>query len=113
MVMCYDLPKGFPLDSTIIRRWQDSLASYRFTVYIKLRKKMKIILRNYYCFYYHLRDFSLFGVCPSNKHCPSVRCAYVANAVDKDLDIFAIGAFSLNNIYTHQPEIVNIICSQF
>jgi hypothetical protein len=37
----------------------------------------------------NLRGFSLFGVCPSNKHCPSARCAY---AVGKDLDIFAIGA---------------------
>jgi hypothetical protein len=49
----------------------------------------------------NLRDFSLFGVCPSNKHCPSARCAYAANAVGKDLDIFAIGAFSLNHIYSY------------
>jgi hypothetical protein len=42
-----------------------------------------------------LRDFSLFGVCPSNKHCPSARCAYADKAVGKDLDIFAIGAVSL------------------
>jgi hypothetical protein len=27
-------------------------------------------------------------------------CAYAANAVGKDLDIFAIGAISLNHIYT-------------
>jgi hypothetical protein len=59
----------------------------------------------------NLRDFSLFDICPSNKHCPSARCAYADNAVGKDLDIFAIGAVSLNNIYTHQPKIVNIICS--
>jgi hypothetical protein len=26
-------------------------------------------------------------VCPSNKHCPSARCAYAASAVGKDLDI--------------------------
>jgi hypothetical protein len=32
--------------------------------------------------------------------------------VGKDLDIFAIGAVSLNHIYTHQPKTVNIICSQ-
>jgi hypothetical protein len=40
----------------------------------------------------NLRDFSLFGVCPSNKHCPSARCAYAANAVGKDFDIFSVGA---------------------
>jgi hypothetical protein len=43
----------------------------------------------------------LFGVRPSNKHCPSARCPYAANAVGKDLDIFAIGAFSLNHIYSY------------
>jgi hypothetical protein len=59
----------------------------------------------------NLRDFLLFGVCPSNKHYPSSWCAYAANAVDKDLDTFAIGAVSLNHIYTHQPKIVNNICS--
>jgi hypothetical protein len=42
----------------------------------------------------------LLGVCPSNKHCPSAPCAYAANAVGKYLDIFAIGAVSLNDIYT-------------
>jgi hypothetical protein len=52
----------------------------------------------------NLRDFSLFG--------PSARCAYAANAVGKDLDIFAIGAVSLNHIYNHQPKIINNICSQ-
>jgi hypothetical protein len=46
----------------------------------------------------NLRDFSLFGVCPSNKHCPSARCASAATAVGKDLDIFVIGAVSLNHI---------------
>jgi hypothetical protein len=46
----------------------------------------------------HIRDFSLFRVCASNKHCPSARCAYAANAVGKDLDIFAIGAVSLSHI---------------
>jgi hypothetical protein len=60
----------------------------------------------------NLRDFSLFGVRPSDKHCTCARCAYAINAVGKDLDIFAIGVFSLNHIYTHQLKIVNIICSQ-
>jgi hypothetical protein len=45
-----------------------------------------------------LRDFQLFGVCPTNKHCPSAQCAYAANAVGKDLDIFAVGAVSLRHI---------------
>jgi hypothetical protein len=58
--------------------------------------------------YSRLKDSSLFGVCPSNEHCPSARCAYAANAVGKVLDIFAIGAVPLNHIYTHQPKIVNI-----
>jgi hypothetical protein len=31
--------------------------------------------------------------------------------VFKDLDIFVIVAVSLNNIYTHQPKIVDNICS--
>jgi hypothetical protein len=48
---------------------------------------------------------------PSNKHCPSARCAYAANVVGKDLDIFAIGAVSHNHIYNHIPKIVNNICS--
>jgi hypothetical protein len=49
----------------------------------------------------NLRDFPLFGSCPSNKHCPSAWCALAANAMGKRLDIFAIGAISLNHIYTH------------
>jgi hypothetical protein len=53
----------------------------------------------------------LFGVCPSNKHCPSARCAYAANAVGKDLYIFVIGAVYLIYIYTQQRKIVNNICS--
>jgi hypothetical protein len=48
----------------------------------------------------NLREFSLFCACPSNKHCPS-RCAYAAIVVGKDLDIFALGAVSLN--YTYAP----------
>jgi hypothetical protein len=46
----------------------------------------------------HVRDFSTFSVCPSKKHCPSAPCVYAANAVGKDLDIFAIGAVSLNHV---------------
>jgi hypothetical protein len=58
-----------------------------------------------------IMDFSLFGVCPSNKHCPSARWPYDANAVGKDVDIFAVRTVSLNHIYTRQPKIVNNICS--
>jgi hypothetical protein len=46
----------------------------------------------------HIRDFSKFSVCSSNKHCPSAQCAYAANVVGKDLDIFAVGAVSLHHI---------------
>jgi hypothetical protein len=45
----------------------------------------------------NLMDFSLFGVCPSNKPRPA-QCACAANAVGTDLDIFAIGAVSLSHI---------------
>jgi hypothetical protein len=45
-----------------------------------------------------LRDFQLFGVCPSYKHCPSARCAYAAIAVGKDLDVFAVRDVSLRHI---------------
>jgi hypothetical protein len=38
----------------------------------------------------HVRDFSAFSVFPSNKHCPSTRCANAANAVGKFLDIFTV-----------------------
>jgi hypothetical protein len=47
---------------------------------------------------------------PLNKCCPA-RCACAANAVGKDLDIFAVGAISLNHVDRHQPKIVNNICS--
>jgi hypothetical protein len=47
----------------------------------------------------NLRGFSLLGACPSNKHCPSARCAYAANVVGKYLDIFALGAVYLNYMY--------------
>jgi hypothetical protein len=53
---------------------------------------------------------SLFDVCPSDKHCSSVRFAYAANAVGKHLDIFAIRAVSLIHIYTRQPKSFHIIC---
>jgi hypothetical protein len=46
----------------------------------------------------NVRDFSTFSICPSSKHCPSARCAYAANVVGKDLDIFAVKAVSLNQI---------------
>jgi hypothetical protein len=36
---------------------------------------------------------------PLKKHCPSAQCAYAANVMGKDLDIFALGAISLNYIY--------------
>jgi hypothetical protein len=32
------------------------------------------------------------------KDSPSARCAYAANVVGKDLDVFAVGAVSLNHI---------------
>jgi hypothetical protein len=53
-------------------------------------------------------DFSTFSVCPSNKHCPA-RCAYAANVVGKDLDIFAVGAVSLYHILKSCTQIVNNI----
>jgi hypothetical protein len=61
----------------------------------------------------NLRVFTLFGACPCNKHCPSARCASTANVVGKDLDVFATGAVSLNDIYKHQPKSLNIVPSQF
>jgi hypothetical protein len=45
----------------------------------------------------NVKDFSKLSVCPSNQHCPA-RCVYAANAVGKDLDIFAIGTISLNHV---------------
>jgi hypothetical protein len=48
----------------------------------------------------NLQEFSLLCACPSNKHCPSARCAYAANVtVGKDLDIFALGAGSFYDAY--------------
>jgi hypothetical protein len=46
----------------------------------------------------NLREFSLFCACPSNKQCPSARCAYAAKVADEDLDIFPLGNVSLNYI---------------
>jgi hypothetical protein len=40
----------------------------------------------------------MFSVHPSNKHCPSGRCVYAANVVDKDLDIFTVRAVYLYHI---------------
>jgi preprotein translocase subunit SecG len=45
-----------------------------------------------------IRDFQMFGACHSNKHCPSARCAYAANVVGKDLDVFAVRDVSLRHI---------------
>jgi hypothetical protein len=39
-----------------------------------------------------------FGVCASNKHYPSARCAYAATVEGKYLNIFAIGTGSLSQI---------------
>jgi hypothetical protein len=46
-----------------------------------------------------VRGFSIFRVCPSNKHCISARCAYAATVVGKGLDISAIGAVFLNHVF--------------
>jgi hypothetical protein len=54
-------------------------------------KKFMFLLGN-------VRDFSKFGVCPTNKHCPFAWCTYAANVVGKDLDIYAIGTVSFNYI---------------
>jgi hypothetical protein len=43
-------------------------------------------------------DCLKFSACPSNKHCPSSRCTYAANVVDKGLDIFANTSVSLKHI---------------
>jgi hypothetical protein len=45
-----------------------------------------------------VRDFLEFSVCPSNKQYPSAPCAYAANLVGKDLDIFAIEAVFIDLI---------------
>jgi hypothetical protein len=49
------------------------------------------------------------NVCPSNKLYPSARCAYAAKVVGKDLNIFAIGAISLNHIYNNLSKILIIL----
>jgi hypothetical protein len=53
---------------------------------------------HYYYYYYY--------------YYPSARCASAANLVGKDLDVFATGAVSLNDIYKHQPKSLNIVPSQ-
>jgi hypothetical protein len=55
----------------------------------------------------NLQEFSVFCACPSNKHCPSARCAYAANVVGKDLDIFALGGVYLNYINTNNLHRMN------
>jgi hypothetical protein len=45
----------------------------------------------------NVRDFSVFSVWSSNKHC-SAQCAYATKLVGKDGDLFAIGGVSLNHI---------------
>jgi hypothetical protein len=64
-----------------------------------------------------LISFNILGVCPSNKHRHSSRCANAAKAVGKDLDIFPIEAVSLNHIYAYQPKLLitfvhncNVLC---
>jgi hypothetical protein len=72
--------------------------TYFFQVYHGVKSCNSLLDNMSYCTYtqyYHLLTFS---VCSSNKHCLSARCLYAANTVRKDLDIFAIGAVSLNNI---------------
>jgi hypothetical protein len=61
---------------------------FKSFIYLLENVSLRVPTRN-------VRDFSLFGVCPSDKQCPSARCACAANAIIKDLDIFAIGAVSL------------------
>jgi hypothetical protein len=46
----------------------------------------------------HLRDFSLFYVCPTIKNCPSARCASAANDVCRDFDVFRNHNVSLEHI---------------
>jgi hypothetical protein len=46
----------------------------------------------------HLRDFSLFYVCPTIKNCPSARWASAANVVCRDSDVFRRYNVSLEHI---------------
>jgi hypothetical protein len=57
----------------------------------KYTKNLHVSTRN-------VRDISRFSVCASNKDRPFSRCAFVANMVGKDLDIFEIGAVSVSHI---------------
>jgi hypothetical protein len=45
----------------------------------------------------NVREFLTFNVCPSHEHCPAP-CGYAAKVMCKDIDLFAIGAVSLNHI---------------
>jgi hypothetical protein len=47
---------------------------------------------------HHVRDFSAFSVRPSNKNCPSARCANAAKVVGKFLDLFTVRAVSLHSM---------------
>jgi hypothetical protein len=42
----------------------------------------------------YIRDFSMFNVCFSGKHCPSARCASAANVVCRDVDYLEPNGFS-------------------
>jgi hypothetical protein len=46
----------------------------------------------------HLRDFSLFHVCPNFKSRPSARCVSAANFVCRDFDVFRLLNVSLDSI---------------
>jgi hypothetical protein len=46
----------------------------------------------------NLRVFSMFYAQPSNKQWCPARCAYAADVLGKDLDIFALGPVTLYNI---------------
>jgi hypothetical protein len=61
----------------------------------------------------NVRELSLFYACPSNKHCPSARRAYADGVVGKDLDIFALGAVSLYDIYAEIVKLLLLLCFLF
>jgi hypothetical protein len=56
-----------------------------------------------------VRNFLTFSVCPSNKQCPSARCACAANVVDKDLDYLQSKRFLSVIFYNLLPKIFNNI----
>jgi hypothetical protein len=58
----------------------------------------------------NVSDFSRFGVCPSNKHCPSARYAYATNEVGIEISIcLQWEPFLSFTFYNPAPEIVNNI----